>query len=113
MIFNIFKSFCLYQRVLEAAKNILLWGCTPDAVLRLNKTEQEIFAKQYMQVYFKDQCHESLCDFLQFRNIHDRFGGNFIQVHVFFKPAMFTQEFQWLNNVFNMASETCIQVKYV
>lgn len=46
-----------------------------------------------MQVYFKDQCHESLCDFLQFRNIHDRFGGTFIQVHVFFKPVMFT----WLN----------------
>lgn len=74
--FDVFFS----KRVLEAAKHILLWGCTPDAVLRLNKTEQEIFAKQYIQVYFKDQCHESLCDFLQFRKKHDGFGGNFIQV---------------------------------
>lgn len=72
--------FFFSQRVLEAAKHILLWECTPDAVLRLNKTEQEIFAKPYMQVYFKDQCHESLCDFLQFRKKHDGFGGHFIQV---------------------------------
>lgn len=68
-----------------------MWGCTPDAVLRLKKSEQEIFANQYMKIYFKDQCHENLSDFLQFRSDNDRFGGRFIQV--FFNYVKFTKGF--------------------
>lgn len=44
-----------------------------------------------MKIYFKDQCHESLSDFLQFRSDNDRFGGRFIQV--FFKYVKFAKEF--------------------
>lgn len=71
----------LFQRVLEKAKDILLWGSTPDAVLRLYETEQEMFSKIYLQKYFTDQCHDSLSDFLQYRESHDEFGGKFIQVY--------------------------------
>lgn len=66
--------------MLDAAKHILIWGSTPDAVLRLYKTDLEISAKEYLDVYFNEQCHDSLCDFLQYRSNHKTFGGNFIQV---------------------------------
>lgn len=68
--------------MLDAAKHVLLWGSTPDAVLRLYKTDLEISAKEYLDVYFNEQCHDSLCDFLQYRKNPNKFGGNFIQVYL-------------------------------
>lgn len=82
----------LFQRVLEKAKDILLWGSTPDAVLRLYGTEQEMFSKIYLQKYFADQCHDSLSDFLQFRKSHDEFGGKFIQVYFHWVYLMYIQD---------------------
>lgn len=73
-------AFFFIQEVLETAKSILLWGSTPDAVLRLNKTELRSVANIFQKSYFEDQCHDSLCDFLQYRIRHKNFGGNFIQV---------------------------------
>ncbi|XP_062570766.1 E3 ubiquitin-protein ligase RNF213-like isoform X2 [Saccostrea cucullata] len=73
-------EFTFQNNVMESARDILLWGCTPDAVLRLKTSRLQIFADAYFTQYFRDQCHESLCDFLQFRNDHGEFGGNFIQI---------------------------------
>jgi hypothetical protein len=69
--------------VLETAKDILLWGSTPDAVLRLVKSTLQILAEEYFQKYFSNQCHESLCDFLEYRHENEQFGGNFIQACIF------------------------------
>jgi hypothetical protein len=68
--------------VLEKAKNILLWGCTPDAVLRLVNSNLQILADEYFQKYFRDQCHESLCDFLKYSHENGQFGGKFVQARI-------------------------------
>lgn len=70
---------------MDASKEILLWGCTPDSVLRLAKSDLQIYAKKYIDIYFHSQCHESLCEFLQYRKSNPEFGGSFIQVHYLFK----------------------------
>lgn len=70
-----------FQSVLNEARKVLLWGCTPDSILRLINTDLKIDAEKYTQIYFKSQCHESLCDFLQYRENHGKFGGRLIQVY--------------------------------
>lgn len=90
----------LFQRVLEKAKDILLWGSTPDAVLRLYETEQEMFSKIYLQEYFTDQCHDSLSDFLQYRESHDEFGGKFIQVYFHSVYLFFYSRYLYLKSYF-------------
>ena len=66
---------------MDTAKEILLWGCTPDSVLRLAKSDLQMYANEYTEIYFQSQCHESLCEFLQYRKSHHDFGGSFIQVY--------------------------------
>ena len=75
---------------MDTSKRILLWGCTPDSVLRLDNSELKIYAREYMQIYFQSQCHENLCDFLQYRVDHNEFGGNFIQVHNIYNVLIFS-----------------------
>lgn len=66
---------------MKTARNVLLWSCTPDSVLRLTDTELRMDSEKYIQIYFKTQCHESLCDFLRFRENHRNFGEKLMQVH--------------------------------
>lgn len=65
---------------MDTSKEILLWGCTPDSVLRVAYSDLRIYAKKYVNIYFKSQCHECLSEFLQYRKSHHDFGGRFIQV---------------------------------
>ena len=51
-------------RVLSYAKNVLLLMCPPDAVARLPHTNLRNEAKQWWDVYFKQQKHNNLAEFL-------------------------------------------------
>ncbi|XP_062570768.1 E3 ubiquitin-protein ligase rnf213-alpha-like isoform X2 [Saccostrea cucullata] len=68
------------EDVLRTAKYLLLWSCTPDALFRLQFSSLSMFREEYTKVYFDQQCHDSLCSFLQHRIDEETFRGHFIQV---------------------------------
>ncbi|KAL3881511.1 hypothetical protein ACJMK2_027943, partial [Sinanodonta woodiana] len=69
------------QKVLEEAKRLLLWCATPDSVVRLERCnldpQEKIMLKQ---VYMKEQCHDSLFQYLHFMLKRERIQELFAQI---------------------------------
>ncbi|XP_078327262.1 E3 ubiquitin-protein ligase rnf213-alpha-like isoform X2 [Crassostrea virginica] len=68
------------ENVLQTAKDILLWSCTPDAILRLLSTTLSPNQTEYTQRYFEHQCHDDLIGFLKHRKNSESLKGRFFQV---------------------------------
>lgn len=55
--------FCL--KVLDYAKRILLWCATPDAVFRVSNSRLSADEHGIIDIYFEEQHHESVLDYIQ------------------------------------------------
>lgn len=70
-----------YQRVLEEAKLVLLNCTTPDAVIRLDCTKLSLVESQHLEkVYFEEQKHSCLTDFILSQIQQDRISTSFTEV---------------------------------
>ncbi|XP_062585857.1 E3 ubiquitin-protein ligase rnf213-alpha-like, partial [Saccostrea cucullata] len=67
-------------QVIDAAECVLLWTATPDSVLRLEKTKLKNEAEILQDLYFKQQHHESIVDFLKFKLKTNNQKGLCVQV---------------------------------
>ncbi|KAK3585576.1 hypothetical protein CHS0354_036763 [Potamilus streckersoni] len=69
------------KKVLKEAKRLLLWCATPDAVVRLERCdlapEEKIMLKQ---VYMREQCHNSLTQYLHFKLETEKISELFAQI---------------------------------
>ena len=92
---------CIYfQNVLQTAKDILLWSCTPDAILRLLSTTLSPNQTEYTQRYFEHQCHDDLIGFLKHRKNSESLKGRFFQVINSFYLVFFLQKsYYFLSNM--------------
>ena len=68
------------QKVLEGSYNLLLLMTSPDALIRLQKTELREEQKKLCGIYFDEQKHDSLTDFANSQLELSQENGALLQV---------------------------------
>ncbi len=67
--------------MLTLSKYFLLQTAPPDAIVRLERTDLADESKVIKQIYFEQQSHESIDNFLNY-HVQDQREGLLMQVHI-------------------------------
>ena len=87
--FSFVPKINLLIQILRDAKELMLWCATPEAVVRLQKSELPFEEQETIQTcYWVNQKHSSLAEYLRYRIREQGTKGLFAQVQKFKKKTI-------------------------